>query len=307
MQGRGKAALRSAITACGIAVSSFMLLPPGVPASAAPDNCLTAPSGAAPQGSHWYYRLERGTQRKCWRLVKKDQKEQNAAARAAPTPEGDDDADDAAPPASAAAVPAARAAAPRLAEPAAPPAAQAIVRDLFTRNVSNTDRFAQQTAVPSAEPAPAVDASPAPAPPEPTASREPPPAPAPIVEQPAPQPVVAAVANSAADASAAGTMPTLKLLLAAVAITGFLAGAIFFVMEMLRRRGDVLNRTHDAEPDTIQYDPSQGVTYELAPEVRPAEDRPTFEPLPALAPIGQREDSIEEALRRMHSRRRRAA
>lgn len=35
---------------------------------AATDDCLAAPKGAAPNGQHWYYRLERATQRKCWYL-----------------------------------------------------------------------------------------------------------------------------------------------------------------------------------------------------------------------------------------------
>ena len=29
-------------------------------------DCLSAPNSAAPQGSHWYYRLDRATKRKCW-------------------------------------------------------------------------------------------------------------------------------------------------------------------------------------------------------------------------------------------------
>src|SRR4051812_29371862 len=33
---------------------------------AAADNCLAAPKGAAPQGSHWYYRLDRAAKRNCW-------------------------------------------------------------------------------------------------------------------------------------------------------------------------------------------------------------------------------------------------
>ncbi len=36
--------------------------------TAAADNCLSAPNGDAPQGSHWYYRIERGTNRHCWYL-----------------------------------------------------------------------------------------------------------------------------------------------------------------------------------------------------------------------------------------------
>ena len=49
-------------------------------AQAAADNCLTAPKGTTPAGSHWHYRLERGTKRQCWYL--KD--ENDKSARAAP-------------------------------------------------------------------------------------------------------------------------------------------------------------------------------------------------------------------------------
>jgi hypothetical protein len=34
----------------------------------APENCLAAPSGKAPQGSHWRYRTDAATQTKCWYL-----------------------------------------------------------------------------------------------------------------------------------------------------------------------------------------------------------------------------------------------
>src|SRR5262249_44046743 len=44
------------------------------------DNCLSAPKGTAPAGSHWYYRLERSTKRKCWYV----RDESNKAAKAAP-------------------------------------------------------------------------------------------------------------------------------------------------------------------------------------------------------------------------------
>jgi hypothetical protein len=34
----------------------------------AADDCITGPKGQAPQGSHWYYSLNRVTHRKCWYL-----------------------------------------------------------------------------------------------------------------------------------------------------------------------------------------------------------------------------------------------
>ena len=36
--------------------------------SARADDCLAAPKGAAPQGQHWYYHVDRATRRKCWYL-----------------------------------------------------------------------------------------------------------------------------------------------------------------------------------------------------------------------------------------------
>src|SRR4051794_24026591 len=32
----------------------------------AADNCLAGPKGAAPKGSHWYYRIDHATKRNCW-------------------------------------------------------------------------------------------------------------------------------------------------------------------------------------------------------------------------------------------------
>jgi hypothetical protein len=35
-------------------------------AAYATDNCLSGPKGAAPKGSHWYYRIDHATKRNCW-------------------------------------------------------------------------------------------------------------------------------------------------------------------------------------------------------------------------------------------------
>lgn len=32
------------------------------------DSCLSGPKGATPEGSHWYYRIDRATKRQCWYL-----------------------------------------------------------------------------------------------------------------------------------------------------------------------------------------------------------------------------------------------
>jgi hypothetical protein len=55
------------------------------PASqAAADGCLSAPQGATPSGSHWYYRIDRVTKRQCWYLREESDAADDKFARAAP-------------------------------------------------------------------------------------------------------------------------------------------------------------------------------------------------------------------------------
>jgi hypothetical protein len=55
------------VVAAGLAIGFSMscLL---VETSHAANECMLKPNGTAPQGTHWYYHLERATQRKCWYL-----------------------------------------------------------------------------------------------------------------------------------------------------------------------------------------------------------------------------------------------
>jgi hypothetical protein len=57
--------------------------------SAAPatDNCLSGPKNQAPQGSHWYYRIEHATQRHCWYLKDESEKLSQAASPSSPKAE----------------------------------------------------------------------------------------------------------------------------------------------------------------------------------------------------------------------------
>lgn len=48
------------------------------------DSCLTAPKGATPAGSHWYYRLDRVTKRQCWYLREENDASEDKFTRAAP-------------------------------------------------------------------------------------------------------------------------------------------------------------------------------------------------------------------------------
>ena len=44
------------------------------------DDCLAQPNSSAPEGSHWYFRTDRATQRKCWYSRAPDQQAQQPAA-----------------------------------------------------------------------------------------------------------------------------------------------------------------------------------------------------------------------------------
>jgi hypothetical protein len=50
------------------------------------DDCLAAPNSAAPQGSHWFYKLDRATKRKCWYVRAPSQTAQQATAPAKKSP-----------------------------------------------------------------------------------------------------------------------------------------------------------------------------------------------------------------------------
>jgi hypothetical protein len=70
----GSIAFVSALLASGLGVS--------VPANTARAvDCLTAPDSSAPQNSHWYYRIDRAQQRKCWYLRAADQPSQQGAVQ----------------------------------------------------------------------------------------------------------------------------------------------------------------------------------------------------------------------------------
>jgi hypothetical protein len=59
---------------------------PTTTATTAADACLSRPGAAGPKGTHWYYRIERGSGRKCWYLGSADQKLRRADRKAVPTP-----------------------------------------------------------------------------------------------------------------------------------------------------------------------------------------------------------------------------
>lgn len=57
----------------------------GAPANSAPtENCLAAPNSTAPEGSHWFYRVDLQSAVKCWYLRMTGQTEQKTSAREQP-------------------------------------------------------------------------------------------------------------------------------------------------------------------------------------------------------------------------------
>ncbi|MFK4508026.1 hypothetical protein LPJ38_22445 [Bradyrhizobium daqingense] len=196
-------------------------------ANAAAD-CLASPKGVAPQGQHWYYRLERSTKQKCWYLRAAGSKAAQTA-QATPDAQAAQETDSASPQS----VKNARAelVAPR--SGAAPAAASAppLAQQQTPAPINET---AQQPAVATPWPdATAAATSPAPQPAEAAPSPQPAPAVVAAAAQPGAKPAKspAPVALAAADGSADrphGSLPMLLLVIGgALALAGVLASLIY--------------------------------------------------------------------------------
>jgi hypothetical protein len=67
-----------------LALVAVLAFGAGVPTNAArADDCLSAPDSPAPEGSHWYYHIDRATQTKCWHVRAIDQPAEQTTAPAA--------------------------------------------------------------------------------------------------------------------------------------------------------------------------------------------------------------------------------
>lgn len=67
----------SALFASMLAGACLGTVSPG--AARAAEECLAAPKGASPEGSHWFYRIDHATKRHCWYLGQRDKHAQTAA------------------------------------------------------------------------------------------------------------------------------------------------------------------------------------------------------------------------------------
>ncbi|PSO15373.1 hypothetical protein [Bradyrhizobium sp. MOS003] len=74
----------------GVPLAAVSQTAPSAPATAnAATDCLASPKGAAPQGQHWHYRLERSTKRQCWYLRAEGSKVTQSAQATTDTPTPD--------------------------------------------------------------------------------------------------------------------------------------------------------------------------------------------------------------------------
>ncbi|WP_424631902.1 hypothetical protein [Bradyrhizobium sp. SYSU BS000235] len=80
------AVLISSLAGMALTVSAIAAPATEDKAEASADQCLAAPKGETPKGAHWYYRLEKGTKRKCWYLADAAAKANKATASSAPPP-----------------------------------------------------------------------------------------------------------------------------------------------------------------------------------------------------------------------------
>ena len=261
-------------------------------AQAAADNCLTAPKGATPAGSHWYYRIDHANKRNCWYL----RGENDKSERAVPQDSSQDSSSAAA--TSASATPAA----PAAANPAPPPQGAksrksiADARAEWTSQQMRIEQDASTNAEPrivGAAPAASLQNSPratvpdAVAPSSPLATRwpdssgvspsadprvaeaDPPASPQPDV-QPTLQPAAAPVALAAADAplqKQSASMQMLFLVMAgALTLAGITASVIFRFGRARARRREIRNRR-------MNWD---SVRTERSPRMIPGEDVPMW-------------------------------
>jgi hypothetical protein len=86
--------IASAIVAGCVSLISMSMSATAEPAaeSTADNECLATPRAATPAGAHWYYRVEKGTKRKCWYLADAKVTKPAAAAETTTAPVAEQDA-----------------------------------------------------------------------------------------------------------------------------------------------------------------------------------------------------------------------
>ncbi|QQO31490.1 hypothetical protein JJC00_22970 [Bradyrhizobium diazoefficiens] len=181
-------------------------------------DCLASPKGAAPQGQHWFYRLERATKRQCWYLRAEGAKE---GANATQTAQATADAPNAAP-AGPQSVQNAHAEyfAPQTAASTPAPAAASTQQAPSTTDaqpaIATRWPDAAPASPPAPQPSPATAAAPAAASVQPSAK-----------PAASPAPVTLAAADASADKPTGSVQMLLLVIGGALALAGLLASVIY--------------------------------------------------------------------------------
>ncbi|WP_298240730.1 hypothetical protein [uncultured Bradyrhizobium sp.] len=219
----------------GVPLAAVSQNAPATSSAAGPAaDCLASPKGTAPQGQHWYYRLERTTKQKCWYLRAAGDKDSAKAAQTAQATT-EPSSDSAAPPQQtvqdahaeymgprSSAAPKAPSATTQASPTAPPPAQQA---------ANQAESSAEQP--PAAAPWPDVAAAPAAPAPQPA------PAVATAAAQPSakpsksPAPLPPAATDGSTDKPGGSVQMLLLVIGAALALAGLLASVIY---RLARRR-----------------------------------------------------------------------
>lgn len=274
------------------AVSQNAPSAPGAASTAnAASDCLASPKGVAPQGQHWFYRLERTTKRQCWYLRAEGAKE---GAKTAPSVQATADASNAAP-AAPQSVQNAHAEYVAQQASAAAPAAAAPQPARGTSADANAPQPAVATPWPDAA---AAAASPAPQPSPATTS-----APATASAQPSAKPVPspASVTLAAAEAPADKATGSLQMLLlvigGALALAGVLASVIYRFAGERRVRIQTADRrvNWDYRPD----DDDSRAPWHTEPVPAPRAERPLPVDFDAMRPQAPQIAAFSDAIGRI--------
>jgi hypothetical protein len=191
-------------------------------AAGASGECLPGPKGVAPQGSHWFYRIDYATKRHCWYVRGEDRLSQAAP----PAPAPSEPANPAPSPKKASAprlvadaydaLPLPQRAAPATSVTAPPPAAANVASPPTSQPAVATRWPEPSAASASAAPAPAAN--------NPVAN----PQSAPAVAPPAASAAVPFVAADASSKSQSSSIPmVLTVILGALSVAGVMGSALF--------------------------------------------------------------------------------
>lgn len=196
---------------------------PSQPAAASTANaasdCLASPKSSAPEGQHWYYRLERSTKRQCWYLRAEGGKAATTTQTANAAPQPDSPAPHSVQDAHAEYI--APQSAAQTAQPAAAPQAPSTKADSNAQQPAVAARWPDTT---TTAPAPQPAAAPATSDARPSATPAASLAPSPAQS---PAPVTPAAADAPADKPTGSLQMLLLVIGGALALAGLLASIIY--------------------------------------------------------------------------------